>query len=122
MRHRSVVAALMVCTVVGALPALAQAPARTPGYPGVYVQELPKVPPAIEPAGTSVVAFVGVTPASPKETPVAVTSFADYAAQFGGLDPASPVSFAVRLFFDNGGTNRSFFPLWGRLPWTAIPE
>ncbi len=103
MRHRSVVAALIVCTVVGALPAGAQRPWRAPGYPGVYVQELPKVAGAIEQAETSVVAFVGPTPTGPMDKPVAVTSFADYAAQFGGLEPKSPVSFAVRLFFDNGG-------------------
>ena len=114
MRHRSVVAALTVCIVaIGAFPAGGQRPTRTPlpvpvgprpTYPGVYVKEIPAVPPVIEQAATSVVAFIGATPTGPIDTPTMVTSFAEYAAQFGGLDPASPVSFAVRLFFDNDGT------------------
>ena len=75
----------------------------TPTYPGVYVEELPSSVHTIVGVPTSVAAFVGYAARGPSDSPVQVNSWADYQRQFGGLDPASPMSYAVYLFFVNGG-------------------
>jgi phage tail sheath protein FI len=75
----------------------------TPTYPGVYIQELPSSVHTIVGVPTSVAAFVGSAPRGVVNTPVQVNSFADYERSFGGLDPTSPMSYAVFLFFLNGG-------------------
>jgi len=53
---------------------------------------------------TAVAAFVGVAPRGAVDKPVQLNSWADYERTFGGLDPASPLSYAVYLFFLNGGS------------------
>lgn len=55
-------------------------------------------------APTSIAAFLGRTRRGPVNRPVPVSSFADFERRFGGLWPQSTVSFAVRDFFSNGGT------------------
>jgi phage tail sheath protein FI len=52
---------------------------------------------------TSVAAFVGYAARGLVDTPVQVNSWADYERAFGGLDPTSPMSYAVFLYFLNGG-------------------
>lgn len=77
---------------------------QPPRFPGPFRPDVTSVVPTIETAETSVAAFVGATVSGPMDAPVSVNSFAQYQAQFGGLSADSPVSYAVRLFFDNGGT------------------
>ena len=79
-------------------------------YPGVYIQELPSLVHAVQPAPTSIAVFVGYThPFLTKQWGVAVPlfSFADYQTNFGGFfsSPWQPdyVGQAVFQFFQNGG-------------------
>jgi len=73
-------------------------------YPGVYIQEVPSGVRTIAGVATSITAFVGRAAAGPTDDPVMLTGFADYERRFGGLDLASPMSYAVRDFYLNGGT------------------
>ncbi|BDB45507.1 tail protein [Mycobacterium kiyosense] len=52
---------------------------------------------------TSVAAFVGLAPQGIVDYPFQVNCWADYENQFGGLDSDWPMSYAVYLFFLNGG-------------------
>ncbi len=73
-------------------------------YPGVYIQEVPSGVRTITGVATSITAFVGCAASGPTNLPTMLTSFADYERQFGGLDVASPMSYSVRDFYLNGGT------------------
>lgn len=75
-----------------------------PTYPGVYIQEVPSGVRTITGVATSIAAFVGFTRKGIPDKAVTITSFADFERQYGGLDRQSPVSYAVRQFFANGGT------------------
>ncbi|MGI5817456.1 MAG: phage tail sheath C-terminal domain-containing protein [Armatimonadota bacterium] len=77
---------------------------QRPTVPGVYVEQLPVGARTIQPAATSVAGFVGATAQGPMDSPKLVTSLAAYQQQFGGPDADGPVGYAVRLFFDNGGS------------------
>jgi Bacteriophage tail sheath protein len=72
--------------------------------PGVYIQELPNPVLPIVGVPTSVTAFYGQAPQGTVNDPFQVNSWADYESQFGGLDPDYPLSYAVYLFFLNGGS------------------
>jgi uncharacterized protein len=72
-------------------------------YPGVYLQEAPGVR-TITGVSTSVAAFLGVTKRGPLNRAVPIFSFADFERAFGGLSASSELSYAVRLFFLNGGS------------------
>jgi len=72
--------------------------------PGVYIEEVPSGVRPIGGVATSITAFVGTAPRGPINEPTRVDSFGDYERIFGGLDAGSPLSFAVRQFFDNGGS------------------
>ena len=71
--------------------------------PGVFVEEAPSGARPIEGVGTSVAAFVGVTPSGPVAAPLMVHSFAEFQAQFGGLVLEMPLGYAVQQYFLNGG-------------------
>jgi uncharacterized protein len=75
-------------------------------YPGVYVEEIPSGVRSITGVATSVTAFVGRARRGPtdKDGPVTVTSYGDFERVFGGLWLDSPMTFAVRDFFVNGGS------------------
>jgi phage tail sheath protein FI len=73
-------------------------------YPGVYIVEKPSGVRTITGVATSVAAFVGFTRKGVPDKAVAITSFADFERFYGGLDRDSPLSYAVRQFFLNGGT------------------
>ncbi|HEX2090773.1 MAG TPA: phage tail sheath C-terminal domain-containing protein [Longimicrobiaceae bacterium] len=73
-------------------------------YPGVYLQEIPSGVHTITGVATSITAFVGRTPRGPVDEPIRINSFADFQRTFGGLSPRSSVSYAVRDFFQNGGS------------------
>jgi phage tail sheath protein FI len=73
-------------------------------YPGVYIVEKPSGVRTITGVATSVAAFVGFTRKGVPDQAVPISSFADFERSHGGLDRDSPVSYAVRQFFLNGGT------------------
>jgi len=84
-----------------------------PNIPGVSVSELPAGPRPIEPAPTSIAAFVGAAARGPVNEPVRITSFRDFEEQFGGLCLESTLGYAVRDFFANGGTEAIVVRLGG---------
>lgn len=73
-------------------------------YPGVYIEEVPSGVRTITGVATAVAAFVGYTRKGVPDRAGTVTSFGDFERAYGGLDRDSPVSYAVRQFFANGGT------------------
>lgn len=77
--------------------------AISPTYPGVYIDEVPSAVHAIVGVPTAVAGFVGPAARGPADTPVHCNSWADYQRAFGGLDASSPLSWAVYMFFINGG-------------------
>jgi len=76
-----------------------------PTYPGVYIEEIPSGVRTITGVSTSVAAFVGSARRGPINKAVRILSYADYERRFGGLDAGSEMSYAVRQFFANGGTD-----------------
>src|SRR5512147_1061425 len=79
----------------------------SPTFPGVYVEEIPSGVRTITGVATSVTAFIGRArrgPVGPVNDPVLVNSFADFERTFGGLWEHSTMSYAVRDFFLNGGS------------------
>jgi phage tail sheath protein FI len=77
----------------------------TPTYPGVYVEEIPSGVHTITGVSTSVTAFVGAAKRGPINKPVRILSYSDFERRFGGLDAGSELSYAVRQFFLNGGSD-----------------
>jgi len=75
-----------------------------PTYPGVYIEEIPSGVRTITGVATSITAFVGRAQRGPSNEPTTIFSFADFERQFGGLDPNYPMSYAVRDFYGNGGS------------------
>lgn len=73
-------------------------------YPGVYVEEIPSDVHSITGVATSITAFVGRALRGTLNKQTTITSFADYQRIFGGLWSKSAMSFAVRDFFLNGGS------------------
>ncbi len=76
----------------------------TPTYPGVYVEEIASGVRTITGVSTSVTAFVGAARRGPINVAVRVLSFSDFERRFGGLSADSELSYAVRQFFTNGGS------------------
>lgn len=73
--------------------------------PGVYIEEVPGRSKPIEGVPTSTTAFVGEAAAGPVREPVQVASFTQFQSTFGGLVPKAELGYAVRQFFQNGGTD-----------------
>ena len=98
----------------------------TVSYPGVYVQELPSGSHAIAGVATSITAFIGRAPRGPIDTAITINSQSDYERAFGGLDADSPMSFLVRDFYQNGGSQavvvRLFHAATGSVAPTAIHD
>jgi uncharacterized protein len=90
----------------------------TPTYPGVYIEEIPSGVRTITGVATSITAFVGRTRRGPDNEPVTINSFADFERTFGGLWELSTVSYAVRDFYLNGGSQaivvRLFHPTYAK--------
>ncbi|WCM54371.1 phage tail sheath subtilisin-like domain-containing protein [Pseudomonas sp. WJP1] len=74
-------------------------------YPGVYIDEVTSGVRTITGVATSVAAFVGCAPRGPINKAIRLFSFADYERSFGGLATDSEMGYAVRQFFQNGGTD-----------------
>lgn len=73
-------------------------------YPGVYVQEIPKAGRTLSGVQTSVTAFLGRSWMGPVNEARTLTSWGDFERLFGGAHPDYPMSYAVRDFFNNGGS------------------
>lgn len=76
----------------------------TTTYPGVYIEEIPSGVRTITGVSTSVTAFVGSAIRGPINKAVRILSYSEYERRFGGLDIDSEMSYAVRQFFLNGGS------------------
>jgi phage tail sheath protein FI len=78
--------------------------ATTYKTPGVHIEELPATGPIVG-VGTSTAAFIGPAAQGPINTPTKVTNWTQFRDAFGDyLGPAQYMAYAVRGFFDNGGT------------------
>lgn len=76
----------------------------TPTYPGVYIEEIPSGVHTITGVATSITAFLGRAARGPVNQATVINSFPDYDRIFGGLWVNSTMSFAVRDFYLNGGS------------------
>lgn len=73
-------------------------------FPGVYIEEIPSGVRTISGVATSIAAFVGRTRRGPVNEPITLNSFGDFERVFGGLAINSSLSYAIRDFFLNGGS------------------
>jgi len=73
-------------------------------YPGVYVEEVPSGVHTIVGVATSITAFIGRTARGPSDEATVINSFENFDRIFGGLSLLSPLSFAVRDFYLNLGS------------------
>ena len=73
-------------------------------YPGVYVQEVPSGVRTIVGVSTSIAVFIGRAKQGPMDTPTLCLNFADFERGFSLSYAGSDLARAVRLFFQNGGT------------------
>jgi len=73
-------------------------------YPGVYIEEIPSGVRTIVGVATSITAFIGAAGRGPVNDPITINNFGDYERTFGGLSLLSTMSFAVRDFYLNGGS------------------
>jgi phage tail sheath protein FI len=73
-------------------------------YPGVYIEEISSGVRTITGVATSITAFIGRALRGPTNDPVTINSFGDFERFFGGLHPKYPISYAVRDFYLNGGS------------------
>src|ERR1043165_5496972 len=89
-------------------------------YPGVYVEELSSGVHTITGVSTSVTAFLGRAPRGPSDadadSPVFINSFAYFERVFGGLQSDYPMSYAVRDFYRNGGSQALIVRLYRKDP------
>jgi phage tail sheath protein FI len=85
----------------------------TLSYPGVYIEEISSGVRTITGVATSITAFVGRTRRGPVNDPITINGFADFERIFGGLWELSPLSFAVRDFYLNGGSQAVIVRLYG---------
>jgi Bacteriophage tail sheath protein len=76
----------------------------TPTYPGVYIEEIPSGVRTITGVATSITAFIGRAQRGPGNWPTTINSYGDYERIFGGLWLKSTMSYAVRDFYLNGGS------------------
>lgn len=74
-------------------------------YPGVYIEELSSGVRTITGVATSIAAFAGSAPRGPINKATRMFSFSDYERRFGGLAVDSEMGYAVRQYFQNGGTD-----------------
>ncbi len=84
----------------------------TPTYPGVYVEELSSGVRTITGVPTSITAFVGRAQRGPANDPTVINSYSDFERRFGGLQADYPLSYAVRDFYLNGGSQAIILRLY----------
>jgi len=73
-------------------------------YPGVYVEEVSSGVHTITGVATSITAFIGCALRGPLDEPVIINSFSDFERRFGGLWVSGMLGYAVRDFYQNGGS------------------
>jgi phage tail sheath protein FI len=73
-------------------------------YPGVYIEEVPSGVRTITGVATSITAFIGRAKRGRVNEPTTINSYADYERKFGGLWEPSLMSYAVKDFYLNGGS------------------
>ncbi len=73
-------------------------------YPGVYIEEVPSGVRTIVGAATSITAFIGRTPRGFVNDAVTINSYGDFERIFGGLNADYSLSYAVKDFYLNGGS------------------
>jgi len=73
-------------------------------FPGVYVEETPATVRTITGVATTITAFIGPTRRGPVNKPARILSLAEYEQRFGALASNLETGYAVRQFFQNGGT------------------
>ena len=73
-------------------------------YPGIHAQETAGGVRSIPCVATSITALLGRALRGPVDEPVTITGFVDFERIFGGLWVESALGFAVRDFFNNGGS------------------
>lgn len=73
-------------------------------YPGVYIEEIPSGVRTIMGIATSITAFLGRAARGPINEPTIINSFSDFERAFGGLGIEYPMSYAIRDFYLNGGS------------------
>jgi phage tail sheath protein FI len=76
----------------------------TLSYPGVYIEEIPSGVRTITGVPTSITAFIGRAARGPMNEAVTINSFGDFERRFGGLHEEFLMSYAVRDFYSNGGS------------------
>ena len=76
----------------------------SPTYPGVYVEEIPSGVRTITGVATSITAFIGRAVRGPTDDPITINNQGDFERMFGGLNVDYPMSYAVRDFYVNGGS------------------
>jgi uncharacterized protein len=74
-------------------------------YPGVYVEEVPSGVRTIAGVATSIGLFIGWAARGPIDAATRIFSFADFERTYGGLHLDSPLGYAVKQFFENGGSD-----------------
>ena len=94
----------------------------TLSYPGVYVEELPSGVRTITGVATSITAFIGRAPQGLTDAPVRITSFGDYERNFGKLNPDYPLGYAVRDFYQNGGSQAVIVRLYKKKSGSGVHD
>jgi len=74
-------------------------------YPGVYIEEVPSGVRTITGVATSIGLFLGWAARGATDRAVRLTSFSDYQREYGDVDPRSFLGYAVKQFFENGGSD-----------------
>lgn len=74
-------------------------------YPGVYIQEIPSGNRTITGVSTSITAFIGRALKGPTDRATRITNYGTFEKEFGGLWQHSTLSYAVRQFYQNGGSD-----------------
>ncbi|HEY9102459.1 phage tail sheath family protein [Chitinimonas sp.] len=73
-------------------------------YPGVYIEEISSGVRTITGVATSITAFVGRALRGPVDEAITINSYGDFERIFGGLWAPSSLGYAVRDFYQNGGS------------------
>src|SRR6478672_5544169 len=81
--------------------------------PGVYIEEISSGVRTITGVATSIGLFIGWAARGPSDRAVRISSFADYQRIYGGLDLRTMLGYAVKQFFENGGSDAYVLRLIG---------
>jgi uncharacterized protein len=77
---------------------------RTFETPGVYYQRVDAEDAAVAPLRMDIAAFIGLAARGPLDTPVPVQSWRQFESYFGSFTGYGYLAYAVRGFFENGGS------------------